>query len=48
MKPLILQAATQIMAVTMVKKNIRNGILFSIFFRQLTTVILAHFEVKTN
>ena len=29
-----------------VQKNKKNGMKFSIFFRQLSTVILVHFEVK--
>ena len=48
MKALILLVFTQMMAVAILKKIIQNGMLFSIFFRQLSTVILAHFEVKIN
>jgi hypothetical protein len=46
MKPLILLVFMQIMAVAMFKKIIQNGMLFSIFFHSLNSVILAHFEVK--
>jgi len=48
MKPLILLASTQITALSMIKKIIQNGILFSIFFQQLNAVILAQFEAKIN
>lgn len=48
MKLLILLVFTQMMAVAILKKIIQNGMLFSIFFRQLPTVMLAHFEVKIN
>jgi hypothetical protein len=48
MKALILLVFTQMTALAMLKKIIKNGILFSIFFRQLPTVMLAHFEVKIN